>query len=212
VALEPPAPLRLGAPASTGAARAQAIARAHYASLWRLLRRLGVPEASVEDAAQQVLSVVARRIDGVDPGHEKTFLFGVALRVARAARRQWQKQSQVTVDDDALAELPAPQPDAGDALDERRARRVLDAILEALPHELRTVFVLYEIEEMTMADIARTLDVPAGTVASRLRRAREAFEVQSRRVRARLAAKTPEGRLGSRTLEESGPGRDRGCR
>jgi RNA polymerase sigma-70 factor (ECF subfamily) len=66
---------------------------------------------------------------------------------------------------------------------------VLDALLEAMPFDLRSVFVLYEIEEMTMADIARTLGVPAGTVASRLRRARETFETLSRRAQAQSAAR-----------------------
>jgi RNA polymerase sigma-70 factor (ECF subfamily) len=42
--------------------------------------------------------------------------------------------------------------------------------------ELRAVFVLYELEDFTMAEIARTLELPPGTVASRLRRARETFE------------------------------------
>jgi RNA polymerase sigma-70 factor (ECF subfamily) len=178
----------IGAAASAGTARVQAIAVQHYASLWKLLRRLGVPEACAEDAAQKVLSVVARRIDEVAPEHEKTFLFGVALRVASATRRAWQKESRMAGDEDALAELPAPSPDPSEVLDDRRARAVLDGILAAIPLDLRTVFVLYELEELTMAEIARTLGLPAGTVASRLRRAREAFEAQSRRVRARLAA------------------------
>jgi RNA polymerase sigma-70 factor (ECF subfamily) len=179
---------RVDAPAMQGELRVRAIVRRHYASIWRLLRRLGVPEAEVEDAAQKVLSVVARRIDEVAPEHEKAFLFGVALRVARSARRQWQKESRMAGDDDALAELPATSPDPSEALDDRRARAILDGILDAMPLDLRTVFVLYELEEMTMAEIARTLGIPAGTVASRLRRAREAFDAQSRRVRAQLMA------------------------
>ena len=56
-------------------------------------------------------------------------------------------------------------------------------MLESLPLDLRTVFVLYELEELTMVDIARALEIPTGTVASRLRRARQAFEKLSRRVR-----------------------------
>ena len=152
----------------------------HYAFLWRALRRLGVPEASVEDAAQQVLCVVARRIDDIVPGREKTFLFGVALRVSHA----WRRERREVSDERLVAELPAIGPDAGEELDERRSRALLDALLQSMPLDLRTVFLLYELEEMTMAEIARTLDVPSGTVASRLRRAREAFEALSRRVQA----------------------------
>ena len=58
---------------------------------------------------------------------------------------------------------------------------MLDRALDAMPGDLRTVFVLFEIEEMTMAEISNVIEIPAGTVASRLRRAREVFrEIVSR--------------------------------
>jgi RNA polymerase sigma-70 factor (ECF subfamily) len=176
---------------SRGDDRVRLIVRAHYESLWRWLRRLGVHESSVEDAAQQVLCVVARRIDDIAPDREKTFVFGVALRVAQAARREQQRRPILT-DDDQLAEVPSSGPDAGEALDDRRARALLDEILESMPLDLRSVFILYELEEMTMAEIAIALGIPPGTVASRLRRAREMFEAMSRRVQARGA--TPPAR------------------
>ena len=61
-------------------------------------------------------------------------------------------------------------------MEQREALEHIDAILERMEESLRTVFVLHEIEELTMAEISETLQVPAGTVASRLRRAREQFE------------------------------------
>lgn len=160
--------------------RVRSIVAEHYASLWRFLRRLGVPEADAEDAAQKCLCIVAQRIDDIAPGKDKSFLFGVALRVAKATRREHRLRPG---DDERLAELPALGPDAAQELDDRRARALLDALLASMPLDLRTVFVLYELEELTMAEIARALDLPAGTVASRLRRAREAFEELSRRAR-----------------------------
>jgi RNA polymerase sigma-70 factor (ECF subfamily) len=60
-----------------------------------------------------------------------------------------------------------------------------------MPLELRTVFVLFELEEMTASEIAQTLDIPPGTVASRLRRAREIFHEQSRRLRAAQERQAP---------------------
>jgi len=170
--------------ASEREARLKSIVAEHYAFLWRLLRRLGVPESDVEDAAQRCLWTVARRLDDIVAGKEKSFLFGVTLRVAKGARRPaapWE-----IGDDELLARLPASGPDAADQLDERRARAMLDALLDAMPPELRTVFVLYEIEEFTMAEIAGTLEVPLGTVASRLRRAREVFEAASLRLQKQL--------------------------
>ena len=54
-----------------------------------------------------------------------------------------------------------------------------------MPMELRAVFVLAELEEMTMAEIAAMTDTPPGTVASRLRRARAAFGEQVARLHER---------------------------
>jgi RNA polymerase sigma-70 factor (ECF subfamily) len=154
----------------------------HYASLWRFLRRLGVCEADAEDAAQKCLCVVSERLDAIEPGKDKSFLFGVALRVAKSVRHDGRARPGDD-DDGLLAELPSIDPDPAEQLDDRRARAVLDALLASMPLDLRTVFVLYELEELTMAEIARALEVPPGTVASRLRRARETFEALSRRAR-----------------------------
>ncbi|MDX2091773.1 MAG: sigma-70 family RNA polymerase sigma factor [Kofleriaceae bacterium] len=64
----------------------------------------------------------------------------------------------------------APSP--AEVADRQRARAVLDRILDAMDDDLRAVFVLYELEELTMSEIANTLELTPGTVASRLRRAR----------------------------------------
>ncbi len=173
-------------PGAGEANRLRSVVTEHYAPLWRFLRRLGVSASDAEDAAQKCLCVVAQRIGDIAPGKEKPFLFGVALHVAKAVRRE---QRKATGDDAGLAELPAMGPDAAEQLDARRARVLLDVLLESMPLDLRTVFVLYELEELTMAEIARTLDLPPGTVASRLRRAREAFEELSRRLRREIARK-----------------------
>jgi RNA polymerase sigma-70 factor (ECF subfamily) len=64
-----------------------------------------------------------------------------------------------------------------------QARRLLDLILDRLPEEQRTVFVLSEIEGMTAPEVAAIVGVPLGTVSSRLRRAREQFHVEAARLR-----------------------------
>jgi RNA polymerase sigma-70 factor (ECF subfamily) len=172
------------------AERVRSIVSEHYSFLWRSLRRLGVPEADVEDVAQKCLWVVSQRIDDVALGKEKAFLFGVALRIAKSARRDGLAARDIG-DERLIAELPAGGPDLGEQLDERRARRLLDTLLASLPLDLRTVFVLYEIEELTMAEISCALQIPSGIVASRLRRAREAFEARS--VRAQRDLRRKEG-------------------
>jgi RNA polymerase sigma-70 factor (ECF subfamily) len=154
----------------------------HFELVWRSLRRFGVPKASADDAAQQVLMIFSRRIDDISPGAERAFLLSTAIRVAADHRRSQKRSREVLTedrfDDHASSNLP---PDA--LIDRERARQLLDVVLNELPDELRVVFVLYELEEMTMRSIAEMLALPGGTVASRLRRAREMFESIAERLR-----------------------------
>jgi RNA polymerase sigma-70 factor (ECF subfamily) len=161
-----------------GADRVRAIVLAHFDAVARLLRSLGVKEADVEDAAQQVFMVVARRADDLAPEAERAFLFRTAVHVAAHARRTLaRRREQVDEAPQPVGTPPAPD----ELLDQRRARERLDRILDAMPVDLRTVFVLFEIDEMPMPQIAELLQLPIGTVASRLRRARADFEQRVKR-------------------------------
>jgi RNA polymerase sigma-70 factor (ECF subfamily) len=160
-------------------ARLSRVVSEHFDMLWRFLRRLGTAEGDVDDAVQEVILVLARRLDQVDVGSERAFVLSTAYRVASGFRRVWRRRREV--DESALASLASPAPDPEQAAEQQRLRRLLARVLNELPLDLRAVFVLYELEELTMAEIATTLGLPPGTVASRLRRSRGAFE--------RLAAK-----------------------
>ena len=81
---------------------------------------------------------------------------------------------------------PDRGPDGEREAEQRRRRRWLDHLLDRLAPELREVFVLVELAEMTMAESAVVLRIPEGTVASRLRRAREAFRAEVTAFRERL--------------------------
>ena len=175
---EPERPAALDAAAQ---ARLSSIADAHFAWLWRLLRRLGVAPSDVEDAAQQVFMVVSRRLSVIEPGSEQSFLFGVAIRVSIEHRRKRRDVPTPDVELDVRKSSPAME----ELLDQHRARLLLGEILDSMPLELRTVFILFELEQMTKTEIARIVGIPEGTVVSRLRRAREVFEG---RVKQRKAA------------------------
>jgi RNA polymerase sigma-70 factor (ECF subfamily) len=164
-------------------ARVHALVTEHVGFVWRSLVRLGVPRPDAEDAVQQVFIVASRKIDDIEPGRERAFLFGTALRIASRARRTAQRRREV-LDGEPVERLD-PAPGADEQLDRARARAELDAILDGMPLELRAVFVLFELEQVTMAEIATLLDLPPGTVASRLRRAREHFQAAARRLSAR---------------------------
>lgn len=161
--------------------------QAHYAAVWRLLRRFGVPAAQLDDAAQEVFWVAARRFADIEPGREKAFLYGVAVRVASNELRRAQADAQVTRPlsdfELGLSDL-APSPE--ESLEQRRALVLLDCALERLPLELRTVLVLFELEGLGVSKIAEIEGVPLGTASSRLRRAREEFATIAKRMRAAL--------------------------
>lgn len=163
------------------AARVRAAVDQHYDFLWRSLRRLGVAQPHVDDAAQQALIVFAQRLADIDPRAERGFLFGTAVRVA-ADYRKGRRRSLEVCDSDALDRLESPDPSVECRIDQRRARDLLDALLAELPDDLRSVFILFELEELTMAAIGDSLRLRPGTVASRLRRAREAIEASAARL------------------------------
>ena len=151
----------------------------HLDFVWRLLRRLGLSEADAEDAAQQVLLVVAGKLGEIEPGKTRTFLYGIALRVASNARRGQRRSVRAGQEHSALAAVQRP-PGGGvpwpDELAELgRAQALLDELLSELPEELARVLVLAEIEQCTVPEIAELEGMPVGTAASRLRRARVAF-------------------------------------
>ena len=145
----------------------------HYSWVWRTLRRLGVADAATDDAAQQVFLVAANRLDRIAPGCERTFLTGVALRVAANARRSASRRRDEPAE--GIAEEHTELPDPEQLLEQKQRREQIDRWLDVLPLEQRAPFVLFELEGFSLAEIAASLDVPLGTVKTRLRLARHAF-------------------------------------
>ncbi|HXK17511.1 MAG TPA: sigma-70 family RNA polymerase sigma factor, partial [Polyangiaceae bacterium] len=145
----------------------------HFDSVWRMLRRMGVPAADVDDAAQRVFLALDKRLADVPVERERGFLLSAAVRIAANTRRHLKRSREDAVlDDESVAHEPSPER----ALEHRQQLAELDQALSNLSHEQRTVFVLYEIEGFSLPEIARSLAVPIGTATSRLRRARETFE------------------------------------
>jgi RNA polymerase sigma-70 factor, ECF subfamily len=145
----------------------------HMGFVERLLRNLGVPEAEIDDAAQRTFIVVANRLDDIVEGAEKSFLFRSARHMASHVRRSAIRHRALEPLDDQLASM---QDTPEQLISQKMARQLLDQILGAMPDELRVVFTLYEFEGLKMLESAEMLDIPSGTVASRLRRARKLFK------------------------------------
>jgi RNA polymerase sigma-70 factor (ECF subfamily) len=156
----------------------------YYRDVWRLLRRLGVAEADLDDAAQEVFWVAARRLSDINPDSVHPFLYGVALRVASNARRKLAANLTHSFDDDLAV---STTPLADEQLEGAQARQLLAAVLSRMTPSLRSVFVLFELERLELRHIAEIEDIPLGTVNSRLRRAREEFTSLCKRARTTLA-------------------------
>lgn len=153
-----------------------ALVSVHLPVVWRFLRRLGLSTADADDVAQEVFLVAVRKLDQIHENQEKRFLFGIAIRMASRARRSQQTRNARTADAVEVDECRSTEPAGEEALARKEARVMLDQILSEMTPDLRTAFILFELEEMTMVEIAALTDAPLGTVASRLRRAREQFQ------------------------------------
>jgi RNA polymerase sigma-70 factor (ECF subfamily) len=162
-------------------ARLEQMFKAHRAVIWRLLRCRGLAPDVAADATQEVFLVAAQRLPDIQVGKERAFLIGTALHVAKAAQRtrsRWQLQpgDELDVVDDGEATLD----------DRKSALDMVGQILSRVDPPLVEAFVLFEIAEFSSVEIAELLGVPPGTVASRVRRAREAFRDAARRMELRL--------------------------
>jgi RNA polymerase sigma-70 factor (ECF subfamily) len=161
---------------STRDVRFRSMVDAHFATVWRTLLHLGIPEASADDGAQQVFLVALRRLDEIRQGGERSYLLGIALRVAAEIRRAMRRRREVPMDAALLEPLGSAgqqPPDQAAAIDQKRALAMLAGCLDGLSEKLREAFVLFEIEELSAPEVADLLGVPVGTVASRIRLARE---------------------------------------
>jgi RNA polymerase sigma-70 factor (ECF subfamily) len=179
------------APVESPTARLRGMVADHYDAVWRTVRFLGIPDAAADDVAQKVFCIAARKLADVAAGKERSFLLSTAWRVASESRRADRRRpagSGVDVD-----ELETPLPSPEELLDQKRARSALQSVLSAMTPDLRMVFVLFEIEELTLPEIAAATGAPLGTVTSRLRRAREEFQSIVKR---RNAAPRPPAREG----------------
>jgi len=145
----------------------------HIDFVARVLRNAGTAEADIDDEVQRVFIVLSNRLDDVQIGSERSFLLQTALHIAARSRRTTARRREVLTDQ--LPQIADPVCTPEDLVDRQQMRHTVDRILNQMDHDLRVVFVLYEVEQMTAAEIGTTLKIPNGTVASRLRRARADF-------------------------------------
>lgn len=146
--------------------------RAHARFAASLVHRLGVPERDVPDVVQEVF-LVAHRKGGFVPGvaQPRTWIGAIAVRLAA----QYRRKKRETIDADLADKTGALGGTPIDVLETRRSMEHVQRCLAPLDEEHRDVFLLYEVGGESCKDIAAALDVPIGTVYSRLHYARKRF-------------------------------------
>jgi len=145
--------------------------------VWRVLRRCRVRDGDIDDAQQMVFIHMHRKwaqLGALDARALRAYVLCIATGTAREIGRGWARRAR---NEDALESEPPPAvATPQDTLERKESCALVDRVLEAMDDERREVFVLYELQELSGREIAEHLGIPAGTVASRLRAAREQFE------------------------------------
>lgn len=144
----------------------------HARFVHRVLRGMGIPDAQVDDALQDVFVVVHQRLHEFDArARVTTWLFQIALRVAKGYRRKQRRARDHTPTMEMASALGSPH----DEVESSQAARRLHALLDGLDDEKRAVLILADLEDLTAPEIAELTGTPLNTVYTRLRRARAAL-------------------------------------
>ena len=155
--------------------RLERLFNAHHVSVWRALRRRGLPVEAAEEATQETFLLAAERLDDTASTTAGPPPTTTALRISHSLGLKtvrWQ------LDGDMDQRLSVDR----DVADKRADMQLCDLVLSKVDADLVEVFVLYELEGLTSPEIAELLQIPLGSVASRLRRAREQFRQAAARI------------------------------
>lgn len=151
----------------------------HAPRVWRALRRLGVDALDVDDVCQEVFTTIHHRLPTFGGRSAlSTWIYGICVHKASAHRRRLRRRREDLAAAPPELSIDAPQLDT---LERRRALAFADAVLDTLDDDKRAVFVLYEIEEVPMKEVAEALGCPLQTAYARLHAARRQFEAAVRR-------------------------------
>jgi RNA polymerase sigma-70 factor (ECF subfamily) len=160
---------------------------AEFSYVWNTLRRLGVREADVLDQAQEAFLIVHSLLPDYDASRPvRPWLFAIAYRIACRYRSLARHKHEVHTD--APYEQVDPAPGVDQKMEADEAREVMLEAVQGIDLPRRAVFIMSELEEQSMADIASALQIPVNTGYSRLRLAREDFEKAANRILAKRAS------------------------
>lgn len=143
----------------------EALYRAEEGPLYNVVYRWIWRREEAMEIVQEAFTRLWRMRDRIRPETARALLYRVALNLA-ASRRRWAKAKRF-VGLEGAANQETGAPDAEDRLMATERSQAIRAAVEALPEKLRRVIMLCELGEMSYAEVAHTLQIPEGTVASR---------------------------------------------
>ena len=143
--------------------------------IWRQLRRFGVLEAEIEDAAQEVFLIAHRKLSTFDPERAKprTWLWGIARGVASNRRRGMKRQGHR----ERVTPLPSPRLLMADVEARDQLRLVMEC-LRSLTEKQQEIFILVELEGFTIPEVSEMTGINPNTLSTRLRQGRQAFATE----------------------------------
>jgi RNA polymerase sigma-70 factor (ECF subfamily) len=150
--------------------------RQYFDFVWASVRRLGVESAAVDDVVHDVFIVIHSRLHTVRrPDALRSWIYGIVRRTVSDHRRS----QRVRMISGRRLACEADAPCAATPLDvatQNEKVRLLFGLLEKLDMPKREVFMMVEIDELTVPEVAEILQIPVNTAYTRLRAARQAFE------------------------------------
>jgi RNA polymerase sigma factor (sigma-70 family) len=154
----------------------------HLDAAYRFARWLSRSPSDADDIVQEAILRAFRGFDALRGSDVKAWLLTIVRNCHLTALKQQQRRAFVPLPEEQDAEdghaLIATTPDPESTSIRRDDQRTLDRLMSVLPEEHREVLVLREIEEMGYREIATVINVPIGTVMSRLARARSALKAR----------------------------------
>jgi len=158
----------------------------YFRFVWTSARRLGVPPDALDDVVQEVFIVIHSKLQTLrQPESLRSWIYGIVRRTASGHRRAGRNWQDVFAPPGEGSSVATGQPSPLDLTVQSSQLELLTSVLASLSEAKREVFILAELEEMTVPEIAAALELPVNTAYSRLRHARQEFEaLLARRVAA----------------------------
>ena len=149
----------------------------YFGFVWTSARRLGVGAEAIDDVVQEVFIVIHSKLHTVrQPDSLRSWVYGVVRRTVSSQRRAGQRRYGELSMQPEESTVAARQPSPLELVEQSSELELLWTLLSGLTEAKREVFILAELEEMTVPEIAAALEIPVNTAYSRLRHARQEFE------------------------------------